>query len=75
MTVKEFLNGFLGEYNYIIFNEYVGDPRAIGADLEEDYKTRFICKFGSGNIIPEHLRKRKIEYFDFTEGNIVLFLE
>lgn len=73
MTVRQFINAFLGSYNFITVLDYIGDPNAIGADLEEDYGK--IGVYPNMRTIPESVLNRKVEYFNIDNGDIEIYLE
>lgn len=73
MTVRSFINSFLGSYRFITIMDYIGDYSAIGADLEEDYGK--IGTYPDIRNIPSSVIERKIEYFNIEDGNITIYLE
>jgi len=73
MTVRSFINSFLGSYRFITIMDYIGDYSAIGADLEEDYGE--IGTYPDIRNIPSSVIERKIEYFNIEDGTITIYLE
>lgn len=73
MTVRSFINSFLGSYRFITIMDYIGDPSAIGADLEEDYGK--IGTYPDIRNIPSSVIERKVEYFNIDNGDIEIYLE
>ena len=72
MTVKDFINAYLGSWNFIIVKDFIGDFSEIGADLETDYGK--IGIYPDMKWIPESVLSRKIEYFNIENGDIEIYL-
>lgn len=73
MTVRDFINAFLGSFNFVTVLDYIGDVNAIGADLEEDYGE--IGTYPDMRVIPESVLSRMVEYFNIEDSNIIIYLE
>ena len=76
MTVRQFLNAYISEWNFVRINEYIGD-NSIGADLETDYGR--IGVYPDMRTIPDSVLSRNIEYFGIESGDygseIAIYLE
>ena len=72
MTVRQFINSFLGSFKFITILDYIGDMSAIGADLEEDYGK--IGTYPDMRWIPASVIERKMEYFTIEDGEIIIYL-
>ena len=72
MTVRQFINSFLGDFKAITILDYIGDFSAIGADLEEDYEKN--GSYSDMRSIPASVIERKMEYFTIEDGEIIIYL-
>lgn len=72
MTVREFINAFLGSFKFVTVLDYIGDVNAIGADLEEDYGK--IGTYPDMRAVPDSVLSRKVEYFNIENSDITIYL-
>jgi hypothetical protein len=72
MTIRDFINAYIGFFEQIKIMEYTGDYSAIGADLEEDYEVKATYK--DFRDIPKEILSRNVEYFDIDADVITIWM-